>query len=95
MGCCMDILDTIRVLFFMCLDPFFRLGRCMCPKPKKSIKGEIVLLTGAGHGLGKEVACRLAELGPTLVLWDINQSGEAIGWHFKNKAGVCVLSKAT
>ncbi|GFQ81817.1 hypothetical protein TNCT_208711 [Trichonephila clavata] len=66
----------------------------MCPKPKKSIKGEIVLLTGAGHGLGKEVACRLAELGPTLVLWDINQifhSGEAIGGYFNNKAGVCFV----
>ncbi|GFU40143.1 hypothetical protein NPIL_85841 [Nephila pilipes] len=73
MGCFTDVIDTIKVLFFICLDPFVRLGRCMCPKPKKSIKGEIVLLTGAGHGLGKEVAFRLAELGPTLVLWDINQ----------------------
>ncbi|GFU86679.1 uncharacterized protein TNCV_2880991 [Trichonephila clavipes] len=82
MGCCMDILDTIKVLFFMCLDPFIRLGRCMCPKPKKSIKGEIVLLTGAGHGLGKEVARQLAELGPTLVLWDINQVRRSYSYFF-------------
>lgn len=57
----------------MFMDPFLRFGRCLCPKPKKSIKGEIILITGAGHGLGKEIAIRLAEMEPVLVLWDINQ----------------------
>ncbi|XP_054712283.1 17-beta-hydroxysteroid dehydrogenase 13-like [Uloborus diversus] len=71
--CCSSVFETIRVLFWMFLDPFIRLGRCLCPKQKKSIKGEIVLLTGAGHGLGKELAFRLSELGPVLVLWDINE----------------------
>ncbi|XP_055947905.1 17-beta-hydroxysteroid dehydrogenase 13-like [Argiope bruennichi] len=73
MGCFGTIFDTIKLLFTMFFDPFLRLARCLWPKSRKSIKGEIVLLTGAGHGLGKEVANRLAELGPVLVLWDINQ----------------------
>lgn len=73
MGCCIDIIDSFVVGFWMIMDPFIRLGRCICPKSKKNIKGEIVLITGAGHGLGKEIAIRLAEMEPVLVLWDINQ----------------------
>lgn len=73
MGCCIDIIDSVKVIFWIFIDPFIRLGKCICPKPKKNIKGEIVLITGAGHGLGKEIAMRLAEMEPVLVIWDINQ----------------------
>ncbi|KAG8184082.1 hypothetical protein JTE90_025392 [Oedothorax gibbosus] len=73
MACCGVIFDTIKLLLCMLCDPFVRLARGLVPKSKKSIKGEIVLITGAGHGLGKEVATRLAVLGPVLVLWDINK----------------------
>lgn len=73
MGCCIDIIDFIGVIFWMCVDPLFRLGRCLCPKSKKSVKGEIILITGAGHGLGQEIALLLAQMDPILVLWDINQ----------------------
>ncbi|XP_032172385.1 epidermal retinol dehydrogenase 2 [Mustela erminea] len=45
------------------------------PKPRKNVAGEIVLITGAGSGLGRLLALRFARLGSVLVLWDINKEG--------------------
>ncbi|XP_066906166.1 epidermal retinol dehydrogenase 2 isoform X2 [Halyomorpha halys] len=45
------------------------------PKPLKSVKGEIVLVTGAGHGIGREIAIKYAELGSIVVCLDINEKG--------------------
>uniref|UniRef100_G1TZ80 Short chain dehydrogenase/reductase family 16C member 5 n=1 Tax=Oryctolagus cuniculus TaxID=9986 RepID=G1TZ80_RABIT len=45
------------------------------PKNKKNVAGEIVLITGAGSGLGRLLAIHFANLGAILVLWDINQEG--------------------
>uniref|UniRef100_A0A2K6EF47 Short chain dehydrogenase/reductase family 16C member 5 n=1 Tax=Propithecus coquereli TaxID=379532 RepID=A0A2K6EF47_PROCO len=45
------------------------------PKRKKNVTGEIVLITGAGSGLGRLLAIHFASLGAILVLWDINQEG--------------------
>ncbi|KFM69240.1 Epidermal retinol dehydrogenase 2, partial [Stegodyphus mimosarum] len=73
MGCCADVIDTIKIIFWVLCDPFIRLCRCLFPRRRKNIKGEIVLITGAGHGLGRELALLLAEMEPVLVLWDINQ----------------------
>ncbi|KAM5314645.1 short-chain dehydrogenase/reductase family 16C member 6-like [Glossophaga mutica] len=45
------------------------------PKRKKSVAGEVVLITGAGSGLGRLMAIKFASLGAILVLWDINEEG--------------------
>ncbi|XP_007937692.1 epidermal retinol dehydrogenase 2 [Orycteropus afer afer] len=45
------------------------------PKRKKTVAGEIVLITGAGSGLGRQLAIQFAGLGAILVLWDINEEG--------------------
>lgn len=41
----------------------------------KRFEGKVILITGAGSGLGRAVANRLAEEGATLSLMDINESG--------------------
>jgi len=38
---------------------------------KKDINGQIVLITGAGGGIGRILALRLAKLGATIVCWDV------------------------
>lgn len=47
----------------------------LIPKPRKNVAGEIVLITGAGSGLGRLLALKFAHLGAVLVLWDINKEG--------------------
>jgi all-trans-retinol dehydrogenase (NAD+) len=42
---------------------------------KKSVRGKHVFLTGAGSGLGRLTAIRLAKLGAKLTLVDINEQG--------------------
>lgn len=41
----------------------------------KSLEGEVVLVTGAGGGLGRLLVTRLAKLKATVVLWDIDIKG--------------------
>uniref|UniRef100_A0A1Y1JUB5 Uncharacterized protein n=1 Tax=Photinus pyralis TaxID=7054 RepID=A0A1Y1JUB5_PHOPY len=48
------------------------LYRYIIPKSKKSVNGETVLVTGAGDGIGKEVALIYASAGATVVCIDIN-----------------------
>ena len=52
------------------LESFVRL---FVPPVKKDLRGEVVLVTGAGHGIGRCLAIQFAELGCKLVLWDINK----------------------
>ncbi|XP_076168921.1 short-chain dehydrogenase/reductase family 16C member 6-like isoform X1 [Ptiloglossa arizonensis] len=49
--------------------------RLFVPVEEKNVAGEIVLVTGAGHGIGKELALKYASLGATVVCWDLNQQG--------------------
>ncbi|NXH34231.1 RDHE2 dehydrogenase, partial [Myiagra hebetior] len=48
---------------------------CIFPLRKKCFAGEIVLITGSANGIGRQVALKLAPLGVTLVLWDIDDEG--------------------
>ena len=41
-------------------------------RTKKNISKEIVLVTGAGHGIGRSLAHKFAQEGCVVVLWDIN-----------------------
>ncbi|KAI1703383.1 short chain dehydrogenase domain-containing protein [Ditylenchus destructor] len=41
--------------------------------PRKSVKDQIVLITGTGMGLGRLLAVQFGKLGARLVLWDINE----------------------
>ncbi|KAM8839271.1 epidermal retinol dehydrogenase 2-like [Synchiropus picturatus] len=69
------ILETIKVLLLSLwynLESFIYL---FVPMKKKNVVGEIVLITGAGGGIGRLMAQEFAALGTVLVLWDINQEG--------------------
>ncbi|CAB3241143.1 unnamed protein product [Arctia plantaginis] len=52
-----------------CLYQFF------VPPEPKSVNGEIILITGAGHGMGRETALRFGKLGGIIVCVDINPTG--------------------
>ncbi|NXP67480.1 RDHE2 dehydrogenase, partial [Chloropsis cyanopogon] len=48
---------------------------CIFTGRKRCFAGEIVLITGSANGIGRQVALKLAPLGVTLVLWDIDDEG--------------------
>ncbi|XP_039610467.1 epidermal retinol dehydrogenase 2 isoform X2 [Polypterus senegalus] len=68
-------LETLQVMvlsIYYLLEAFVKL---FIPTRRKNVAGEIVLISGAGSGIGRLMSLEFAKLGATLVLWDINQEG--------------------
>uniref|UniRef100_A0A6J0UP53 Estradiol 17-beta-dehydrogenase 11 n=1 Tax=Pogona vitticeps TaxID=103695 RepID=A0A6J0UP53_9SAUR len=67
-----DILWLAVIVIYSCVEALVKL---FIPVKRKSVSGEIVLITGAGHGIGRLTAYEFAKRHSTLVLWDINKHG--------------------
>ncbi|XP_039558870.1 epidermal retinol dehydrogenase 2-like [Passer montanus] len=68
-------LETLKVIVLVVYYLLESLVFLVVPGRKKNVSGEIVLITGAGSGIGRLLALKFASLGATVVLWDINQEG--------------------
>ncbi|KAM5157426.1 epidermal retinol dehydrogenase 2 [Mantella aurantiaca] len=68
-------LETLKVLLLTIYLIFESVILLILPSRRKNVAGELVLITGAGSGLGRLLALEFARLGATLVLWDINEEG--------------------
>ena len=56
------------------------------PSRRKDVSNEVVLITGAGSGIGRALSLKFARLGATIVLWDINKSAnEAVAEEINSK----------
>lgn len=61
----------VKLLFFF-LEACYRL---VVPPSRKDVAGKVVLITGAGHGMGRCTTKRFAKLQARVVIWDINEAG--------------------
>ncbi|KAM4674037.1 estradiol 17-beta-dehydrogenase 11-like [Amazona ochrocephala] len=65
-----EILLFVVTLIYSYLEAFVKL---FVPVKRKSVSGELVLITGAGHGVGRATAFEFAKRQSRLVLWDISK----------------------
>ncbi|XP_061047548.1 17-beta-hydroxysteroid dehydrogenase 13 isoform X1 [Eubalaena glacialis] len=69
------ILDLLLLIIIIIYSYLESLVKVFIPQRRKSVAGEIVLITGAGHGIGRQTAYEFAKRKSRLVLWDINKHG--------------------
>lgn len=49
--------------------------RFFIPPKRKSVKNDIVLVTGSASGIGRQLALEFSDLEAVVVLWDIDDEG--------------------
>lgn len=55
---------------------------------ERDVSNDVVLITGAGHGIGKELALQYSKLGATIVCWDVNETtNQETVKHIKSQGG--------
>ncbi|CAM1326162.1 HSD17B11 (predicted) [Pycnogonum litorale] len=47
--------------------------RKICPMPRKSVNGKVIVITGAANGLGRELCIQFTKLGASVIALDIDQ----------------------
>ena len=63
----------VSVFLLKALSEYIRLTyRSFVPRPLREVAGDVVLVTGAGHGIGKELAIQVAKLGAIVICVDKN-----------------------
>lgn len=70
MSIVLDILLLLTTIIYSYLES---LVKVFIPQRRKSVASEIVLITGAGHGIGRMTAYEFAKRKSRLVLWDVNK----------------------
>ncbi|KAL0821846.1 hypothetical protein ABMA28_005253 [Loxostege sticticalis] len=70
--------DTVLFLLLSCYYILESLFWTLVPnaiRPMKSLRGDVVVVTGGGGGVGRQLAVKLARLGAKVVVWDISVEG--------------------
>ena len=66
--------EIFSLLIFSVKTVFESLITFILPPKDKLLCGEVAIVTGAGHGIGRELALQLSQEGVKVVCWDINET---------------------
>ena len=69
---CNFLVELIVILLRIIYCYAEALFRFVVPRRPKDIRGKVVVVTGAGGGIGRALATRLAASGACIAVWDIN-----------------------
>lgn len=62
-----------RVIVIECVTSFLKFFAPIGYYPRKDIKGNTIILTGAANGIGRRLAQKLSKSKVNLILWDIDE----------------------
>ncbi|XP_068159690.1 17-beta-hydroxysteroid dehydrogenase 13 [Drosophila tropicalis] len=71
------VVDIVILLAKFWLIVIESIVRTFLPKKLSNVSGQTILITGTGHGMGKEMALQYAKLGAKIICWDINEQTNA------------------
>lgn len=66
-------IELIAVLLKSVYAVLLSIFRCIIPEPLKCVKDKVILITGAGGGLGRLLSEKFALLGATVVVVDVDE----------------------
>jgi len=69
------LIDTGLLVLQILHSVVEELYRVVRPREEKQVMGEVAVVTGAGHGIGRNIAKQLVRLGVRVACWDINKEG--------------------
>ncbi|XP_021251988.1 estradiol 17-beta-dehydrogenase 11-like [Numida meleagris] len=72
MNLALELLLFVGTLLYAFVEALVKL---LLPAKRKAVRGELVLVTGAAHGLGRATAREFARCQSRLVLWDVEAHG--------------------
>ena len=68
------ICEIFSLLLFSLKATFDSVIALILPPKDTNLCGEVAIVTGAGHGIGRELALQLSQEGVKVACWDINET---------------------